>query len=326
MKTLKFLIPISVLIVLFAAGGLWLYGKDGKTPAQIASSVSQSAHEASTAREETPEAVIPASAPSIPAPVATPNLITVNTSTAVTVTVQLVDPTLIPGSVNLLRLGATGTQPTILGVMHDDGLNGDAKANDGIYTLRTTFNEHGTGQISLQVSAAFKGKLQRAISAYVLVTVGSTYKDPISGVSFTSPQFSVTTQATSSVSSSGLSDIDVQVLDPKAQEYISVIGLIVYSNPSKLSLAQWFSSNVDDDNILHNANVFQAQVINGHSALVFVGPVPSEYQDGPVAFAYMISPSGDRVVAITQGQEAQVSDYGYDPAMLLTQLLATFTF
>ena len=101
-------------------------------------------------------ALAPAPTPTVGAPKATPSIITVNTPTTITVTVQITDSTLLPGGVNLLRfLNASGTQSTILGVMHDDGLSGDAVTNDKIFTLRLVFNEPTLGQIQAQVSAAF---------------------------------------------------------------------------------------------------------------------------------------------------------------------------
>lgn len=124
--------------------------------------------------QPTPRATTPlpaAATPTVGTPSATPSTILVNTPTTVTVTVQITDPTLIAGGVNLLRLGATGTQPTILGVMHDDGKNGDPVAGDQIYTLQVPFNEPTPTTIQLQISAAFKGILKRittnSISLYV---------------------------------------------------------------------------------------------------------------------------------------------------------------
>ena len=87
---------------------------------------------------------------------ATPSSITVNTPTTVTVTIPIPAPTLISNGVNLLRLGATG-MPTILGVMHDDGKNGDAVAGDHIYTLQVNFNEPSAGTVSFRFQRYSKG-------------------------------------------------------------------------------------------------------------------------------------------------------------------------
>lgn len=111
--------------------------------------------------------------PTVGTPVAIPNMIVVGTSTAVTVTVQITDPTLIPGSVNLLLLGATGTQPTILGVMQSAG--------NGVYSLQPVFNESTTGQLQLQVSAAFQGLLRRIISPIVQVAIWGQITDTVAG-------------------------------------------------------------------------------------------------------------------------------------------------
>jgi hypothetical protein len=92
----------------------------------------------------------------------------VNGSYQVTATAQLTgNPALIPGGLNLLRVD--GAAPVILGVMHDDGLNGDAVANDGIYTLLFTANSVATMQ--LDVSAAIKAQLRRPKSPVTTVPI-----------------------------------------------------------------------------------------------------------------------------------------------------------
>ena len=113
-------------------------------------------------------------APTVGAPSANPNTINAGQATVVTVTATISraanDPALVSNGVNLLRL-ASNQSPSILGVMHDDGLNGDGVANDGIYTLQITLNEANGGQIQLQVSAAFTGLLQRVKSPLGTITV-----------------------------------------------------------------------------------------------------------------------------------------------------------
>lgn len=118
--------------------------------------------------------------PVIGVPTALPSTLAVNTLTTVTITVPIPDPTVIPGSINLLRLGAGRTQqPTILGVMHDDGQNGDAVAGDHIYTLQVSFNEPSATQIQLQVSAAFRGFLRRVLSAPINIVVTIDGRTPL---------------------------------------------------------------------------------------------------------------------------------------------------
>jgi hypothetical protein len=76
-------------------------------------------------------------------------------------------PTLISGGLNLLRVD--GAAPTVLGIMHDDGLNGDAAANDGIYTL--LFSASSVAQMQLQASAAIRAQVHRLKSPTVTVPV-----------------------------------------------------------------------------------------------------------------------------------------------------------
>lgn len=71
-----------------------------------------------------------AATPTIGPTTATPAYIVVNTPTPVVITAQIADSTLIAGSVNLLKVDSTGKSLATVGVMRDDGINGDAKAAD----------------------------------------------------------------------------------------------------------------------------------------------------------------------------------------------------
>jgi hypothetical protein len=116
---------------------------------------------------------------SITNPSATPSTIVVNTLTPVTVTVSITDPALVPGSVNLLRLEATGAPPTILGVMQNAGGSN--------YILQTTLDEAATGQVQLEVSAAFRGSLKRVLSDQLTIPIFNAHTDTTVGVSVQFP-------------------------------------------------------------------------------------------------------------------------------------------
>jgi hypothetical protein len=107
-------------------------------------------------------------APSIGAAKIAPTTAIIGTPTQITVTASISDPSLIPTGVNLLQLNPDGST-TILGTLHDDGLNGDLFAGDLVFTLVVTLNAPSASQIQLQVSAAFKGLLQRVKSPIMSV-------------------------------------------------------------------------------------------------------------------------------------------------------------
>ncbi|MFL6211724.1 MAG: hypothetical protein ACJ74W_22950 [Pyrinomonadaceae bacterium] len=91
-----------------------------------------------------------------------------------TVTASITDPALIPESVNLQRLDASGRVVAILGTLHDDGLNFDAMAGDQIYSLSTTIFENTPNAVRLRISAAFRGSLLRVYSAPLTVNITGT--------------------------------------------------------------------------------------------------------------------------------------------------------
>lgn len=110
-------------------------------------------------------------APTMGAIAATPTIVATNTSTTITVSVPITDGSVIPGSVNLLRVDAAGSTVNVIGALKDDGTAGDLVAGDGIYTGQTIINEASAGAVMLQVSAAFRDVLQRVKSAPIQITV-----------------------------------------------------------------------------------------------------------------------------------------------------------
>ncbi len=94
----------------------------------------------------------------------------VGVATPVTFTATITDSSLIPGSVDLLSVDSAG-RTTIVGIMHDDGLNGDATAGDHIYSFLVTVFQQTPGTINYRVSAAFQGSLVRPQSGLIPLTI-----------------------------------------------------------------------------------------------------------------------------------------------------------
>ena len=106
---------------------------------------------------------VSSNSPLLAGPLVMPTVVPLNTTTSISITIAIPGTAVIPSGVNLLRLSATGA-PNIVGQMHDDGMNGDVAAGDGIYSLRLPFSAATTTLVSYQVSAAFKGVLRRVLS------------------------------------------------------------------------------------------------------------------------------------------------------------------
>ena len=172
---MKLLLPMLVLVAVIGFAALWLHASPHSTQAippaaparQLPTPGSSPTASSSIARP------LASTAHTVGTAAATPSVIPIGTSTQVTVTIPITDPAVIPNSVNLLRLGAPGNQPVILGQMQN--------ASNGIYSIQPSFNESTAGQVQLQVSAAFQGSLQRVLSNTVTVNVWSVLIDPSSG-------------------------------------------------------------------------------------------------------------------------------------------------
>jgi hypothetical protein len=111
----------------------------------------------------------------------------------ITITVPLLDSSVIANSANLIRLTSDPKPATIVGSMHDDGENGDIAASDHIYSIRVPLTIKTPGPIQFEVSVAYKGIVKRVISpilsiqAYTSVPVlppdpGSVGADTLLGI------------------------------------------------------------------------------------------------------------------------------------------------
>lgn len=83
-----------------------------------------------------------------------PKFIVANTPSELVATSVITNPNVIPSSVSLERINEDGSV-TVLGTLHDDGLNGDLSFSDHIYTLVTILNEGEAQELKFQVSAEF---------------------------------------------------------------------------------------------------------------------------------------------------------------------------
>ena len=97
--------------------------------------------------------------------------------------VQITAPEVIPSSVNLQKIDAQG-RATIIGTLRDDGTEGDATANDRLFTLRFSVFEQNPLTLTYRVSAAVQGKVTRIFSAPATFSVTGTVG---TGISITQP-------------------------------------------------------------------------------------------------------------------------------------------
>lgn len=86
----------------------------------------------------------------------------------ITVTSTISDPSVILSSITLQRLNPDGTV-TNVGVLHDDGLNGDVSLGDRVFSLRFPLSATVPTEFRFRVSAAFKGQIRRALSEIIYV-------------------------------------------------------------------------------------------------------------------------------------------------------------
>ncbi len=111
------------------------------------------------------QGVAPLPARAVVNPTVAPAAVKLNVATKVRIYADIGDPNVIAAGVNLLKVGAAGTNPTIVGVLKDDGTGGDEIAGDGRFSIELTVNEPATKTLVYRISAPFKGTLLRTVTA-----------------------------------------------------------------------------------------------------------------------------------------------------------------
>src|SRR5436190_5134416 len=112
-----------------------------------------------------------AATPTVGALTANPSSGLINTPTSVMFTVTITDPSLLPNGVNLLQTDPNGKTVVTIGVMHDDGNNGDAVAGDKTFSYQVVVSPSTPVVVYYRASAAFRGVLQRVVSNVVTVSI-----------------------------------------------------------------------------------------------------------------------------------------------------------
>jgi hypothetical protein len=77
-----------------------------------------------------------------------------NSPTTLTVSTYISDQALLSSSVDLLRVDSQGKTIATLGSLNDNGVNGDLKAGDRIYTIQVVLTEPQAGQVYLVLIAS----------------------------------------------------------------------------------------------------------------------------------------------------------------------------
>jgi len=232
---MKKLIAISGIVLPLALGtAVWLNARN--------SPPASSPPEPGSTTVTPGEPSVPTPGPTIGATTANPAVIAVNMPTAVTITSVIPDPSVIPTGVNLLRLNSNGTS-TVIGQLKDDGRNGDAAAGDKTFTTVKSFNETVTGQVQLQVSAAFRGLLKRVMSPIVNLEIWNVFRDVSLGITVNYPsgwnvrQDGARVVISNTPTTSTLSEAALQA---ESSFEIRILG---NSNPGILEIDKWFDQH-----------------------------------------------------------------------------------
>jgi hypothetical protein len=189
-----------------------------------------------------------AAIPSIGAVAANPSYVVINTPTPVIITAQISDPALIANGVTLLKVDSAGKTLATIGVMRDDGANGDAVAGDKTFSYKASVNEPAVKQVYYRVSAAFKGVLQRSLSSVVVLSIDPFKLPP--------DPAEAGTQTLAGI------DSDHDGVRDDIQRYIA---FQYYASPEKLNALSEYATALQST---YSATSTNQQIVNAQSAAV----------------------------------------------------------
>lgn len=98
-------------------------------------------------------------------PTAEPAQIRIGQTSKVLFFADISNPNVVPGSVNLQRMGAAGTNPVVVATLNDNGTNGDEIQGDGRYSVELSFTETNAIVRNYTITAAIQGQIVRPRSA-----------------------------------------------------------------------------------------------------------------------------------------------------------------
>jgi hypothetical protein len=210
-----------------------------------------------------------APAPTVGTLAVNPAYVVINTPTAVTFTISITDPTLLPNGVNLLKTDANGKTIANVGFMRDDGINGDALAGDRVYSYRVALNVAVAARSYFRASAAFKGVLVRVQSnvASILPAAQATVTNAILAY----PAAWTVTNGQNAI-----------IVQPPGISEGNAITVATYRTSPGTTLSQWIDETFGQDFILPTTVRSVITADNGDGVLQFFG-LPDETGDNAMS-------------------------------------------
>lgn len=239
--------------------------------------------------------------------VPSPTVVVANVPTVMTVTIPITGASYIANSATLLRVGVGNTPTSIIGQLYDDGTHGDVTAGDHIFTAQITLDEPSVGQFQLEASAAFKGVLKRVLSLPLTIPIYQRYSQAGAPVSFGYPPFTGVPFSIDVVSGGTAIAFDVST----GSGIMPAFTISVAANPSRLSLNDWFSQNIDSSGLLLDEQTYSSITLSdGTQGLILSGGVPSDWSGGPLQEAFIMSPDDTKIAVIQISNDDPLTVYG----------------
>lgn len=170
------------------------------------------------------------------------------------------------------------------------------------------------------------GVIARPLPVRVNV-VWATFTDTNTGVQISYPDFGLPSQVRTFFPNTNAERLEVQFQTASDTNFVTGFSLVLITNQTHATLPDWFRQNVDPDGTLVTNGTFVVQQLaSGTPVFVLSGPVPADYEGGPLADIYSISTSADTIVIGARSQTGRLDELGLtsdEEVGLLKQVLST---
>lgn len=163
----------------------------------------------------------------------TPSFLVANEPATVTATIPISDPNLVPATPTLLRVDETGRVVSILGLMNDLGMFGDATKGDKVFTLRRSLSATSSDPVRVQASWLVKPSFGQRVSNVAALEVWQSLVENDLNVSLAFPA-GWDVQPASAVSL----ELTHPIVD-QDQQPVARVTVESRANPSLLPLQDW---------------------------------------------------------------------------------------
>lgn len=259
---------------------------------------------------------------------AEPAYVPVNTASTVMVTLDTSKATTPVTVAELFRVDEAGAVVDVVGAMHDDGLNGDGVAGDGLFSRAITIHRETRGSEHYRASVQIGGETEPRNTEPVTVHIWTELRHANAPRPLLVPFDADHSNVRAERQNAEWELIRIEVLDPRSLTYETAFTLLKATKAPGVSLIEWFDAVIDREGVLTaNKTYSYRETGSGRQALIMEGGTPGAFErhDMELPDACVMSRDGQHVWLVTSAHDSPLSELGfsYDEIRALVRQVVT---